>query len=304
MVVKYGLIHDYDERNRLIQIKTRKCIEYYYLTKSLLKKYSPYLSNGLYIVFRSSDNKEIHQGHACYDINSFIRIKNNSKRFQHVYYDIDEVKEGINEILNKEEYKLFLDLEFTMPPHKEDRNNIRRFESEIIQYGMCLINENNGVVDSSSGYILPRFKEDFNDRVSEFLNITKEYYFKHAKKYKTFYDNLKYFIDKYHPQIYVWGKNDRLFLNKSYSLHNLEPLTNNANFIDLMAMIKTFYGVHNDIGLFDTYFKLKGVDQKQSHDALDDAEMTSLVFIMFQEEMNKENPRMIQFDKNKHQRIV
>ena len=74
MQVIYGKIRSVDEKNRLISILIKNKIEYFYLSRTQMKKYNPYLSEGLYVYFRCTDHKKIHHHVTCYDITSFIKV--------------------------------------------------------------------------------------------------------------------------------------------------------------------------------------------------------------------------------------
>ena len=76
MQVIYGKIRSVDEKNRLISILIKNKIEYFYLSRTQMKKYNPYLSEGLYVYFRCTDHKKIHHHVTCYDITSFINLCN------------------------------------------------------------------------------------------------------------------------------------------------------------------------------------------------------------------------------------
>ena len=93
----------------------------------------------------------------------------------------------------------------------------------------------------------------------------------------------------FQPTIYVWGKNDYLMIDKSYKLHNVKPVTERKNFVNLMQIIKNYYGIKNDIGLYAA-FELLGAKPplvEQDHNALHDAAATLEVFHLFENEINK-----------------
>ena len=49
MQVIYGKIRTVDEDQRIISLLRNNKIEYFYLSRNQMKRYSPYLSSGLYV---------------------------------------------------------------------------------------------------------------------------------------------------------------------------------------------------------------------------------------------------------------
>ena len=98
---------------------------------------------------------------------------------------------------------------------------------------------------------------------------------------------MKAYLELYDPTIYVWGKNDILVLNASYQLHRLKPLAEREKFINLMQLMKNYLGQKSDIGLFNalSYFG-EEVGYLQTHNPLDDARVTRMVFHTFKNCVN------------------
>ena len=63
MQVIYGKIRTVDEDQRIISLLRNNKIEYFYLSRNQMKRYSPYLSAGLYVYFKCTKNKKKH--HPC-----------------------------------------------------------------------------------------------------------------------------------------------------------------------------------------------------------------------------------------------
>ena len=72
-------------------------------------------------------------------------------------------------------------------------------------------------------------------------------------------------------------------------MNKLNKIVDRKKFINLMQVIKNYYGIKTDIGLFNAYelFNSKA-PLEQEHNALTDALVTSEVFHLFLEELNKE----------------
>ena len=52
-------------------------------------------------------------------------------------------------------------------------------------------------------------------------------------------------------RVFVWGKNDQLELNKLNKLHKLNNYTKTMQFMDLLNLHKIYFGLKNDLGLFN-----------------------------------------------------
>ena len=74
MQVIYGKIRTVDEDQRIISLLRNNKIEYFYLSRNQMKRYSPYLSAGLYVYFRCTKNKKKHHHIYSYDVISFIKM--------------------------------------------------------------------------------------------------------------------------------------------------------------------------------------------------------------------------------------
>jgi sporulation inhibitor KapD len=294
-----GPIHEVDTESRLFQIKNDKKMEYYYLSRSQYKQFTPYLQKGLFVYFKASNQKVLHDGVMAYEIIHFMKIMRHTPLENIVYFDISTIKEGVSKLLDKDTYRLFLDLEFTMPPYTYVKG--QNFVAEIIEYGYVLEDANGNCVDTGNDYIRPDNKEGLNSRTFEFLNVDAKV-FDHAKKYIYFYQQLKNIFTLYQPMIYVWGKNDYLMMDKYYEIHNLKPLTERSNFINLMQVMKNYYGEKEDIGLYHAYslFTAKPLMEEQDHNALNDAIATSEIFALFKQEIiNKTHSNKISKKENK-----
>ena len=72
-------------------------------------------------------------------------------------------------------------------------------------------------------------------------------------------------------------------------MYGVKPVTERKNFVNLMQIIKNYYGIKNDIGLYAA-FELLGAKPplvEQDHNALHDAAATLEVFHLFENEINK-----------------
>ena len=286
MRLVYGTIRRVDEEKRIFEILNDKQVEMYYLTRSQYKKFKPYLDEGLVVHFTCKDNRVKQGGYMVYEVISFMKMLRHLPRKTITYYDISTIKQGVKKIFNKDGYRMFLDLEFTMPPHGYTHGG--GFVSEIIQYGLYLEDQDGKVVTTEWGMVKPKYEIGINSRTAEFLNIT-EAEIKHAEPYYKFYNKLCDLITFYQPTIYVWGRNDIIMLDNFYEQRSVKRLAERKQFVNLMQVIKNYYGIKADIGLFNAYeLFYKKAPSEQVHDALNDAIATADIFKLFQEELNKE----------------
>lgn len=285
MMMVYGTIRLVDEDYRMFTMKRKNQIEYFYLSRNQMKKYSAYLQKGLFVYVKVSEQKKLHHHHLCYDVIQFVKMIRRTKRKMISYYDIDTIQEGVVNLLNQEHNRMFLDLEFTMPPFSNEAH--QSFNAEIIQYGIYIENIDGEFLDCDSALVRPINKLGLNTRTFQFLHVNPSA-FRKAISYHDFYNNLKYFMETYNPVIYVWGKNDMLVIENSYVLHNVKPITKRKDYINLMQIMKNYYGIKYDIGLFKAVqlYDEKSKVEEQEHNALDDAYMTMKVFHMFKKDAN------------------
>ena len=280
-----GRIKAVYEDERIFELMYKKRIYYFHLTRSQMKKFQPYLQEGLYVFFKAYDEEKKYDRFICYDVINFIKLVRHAGRRTIVYYDIQTIKEGVKKLLKKDGYRLFIDLEFTMPPFNYVSGE-KTFYSEIVQYGMYLEDSNGNIIDSAEGLLRPTCEQGISDRMIEFLKISKTKLEK-APYYSTFYKTLNDFMMMYQPTIYVWGKNDYLMIDKSYKLHNVKPITERKHFVNLMQIIKNYYGIKNDIGLYAAFDLLgcKPPLEVQDHNALHDAQATLEIYHLFEKDI-------------------
>ena len=278
-----GRIRNVNLEERTFEILKRNKIEYFYLTRSQLQKFKNYLQVGFFVQLEYSEIKEKKGNVLAYPVIGFIKLISITRNKRTVYFDMETIKSGVQHVLNKPGYKMFIDLEFTMPPYTPNGE----FESEIVEYGFIIEDEQGIVVHEATSLVQINDKNGVSDRTLDFLNLTIDD-FENAAPMKEFYDTLKEAIDEYDPVIMVWGTNDIQMLNSFYEMNHFKSLTNRASFINLMQLMKNYFGLKSDVGLFKAleYFD-KTFDKVQSHDALTDALITSQVYNYFKRYANK-----------------
>ena len=95
---------------------------------------------------------------------------------------------------------------------------------------------------------------------------------------------------EYNPKIYAWGRSDILAIEQSFSINKVKALDVRERHINLMQVMKNYYNLKDEIGLFQTYEEMsKNSLNPQQHDALEDAMITREIYCMFKQQINKEN---------------
>lgn len=287
----YGKLHGMDEKKRIIAIKDKQKIRFYYMAKAMFQNFMLYFKDGIYIFMTVDQTKRKYRGLTVQNVENIEKLISPHGKHPKIYYDISMIKSSIRKIVHEKKPHLFLDFEMSMPPFR----NYQNFVSEIIQVGMVLTNEHNEIIETHRMYIKPILSKEISDRTQKFLHITQSD-IDSGVEYKQFHDTLKQIQMKYRPQIYVWGQNDQIELRKMGQIHNLPDLTKNTQIIDLLKLHKTYFGLKNDLGLFNAYKTYYQIDlSDQMHDALEDAMMTKKVFDSFQEIVKESNHLTILF---------
>lgn len=273
-----GRIRDIDLENRVFEILKRNRILYFYLTRSQIKKFKAYLQPGLFVELEYTKEPKV-RGHVkAYDVIGFTKLIGIEKMKRTIYFDMDTIKRGVVKVLNRSGNKMFIDLEFTMPPYEYHGGT---YPSEIVQFGFTIENDFGEIILEESQLVKISHPDGLSDRTKDFLKIDDSD-LKNAVQPIEFYNILKDVLEKYNPIIMVWGKNDICMLDKFYEQNNFLPLTKRASFINLMQLVKNYFGLKSDVGLFNavSYFN-EQFEMEQVHDALDDALVTSMVYHQF-----------------------
>ncbi len=285
-----GKIRKIHTDERIFEMLVKDKIEFFYLSRSQMKKFNMYLQNGLFVYFTYKDEPVIKGKFKAYEIINFTKMIYIKGHRRTVYFDIDTIKKGVASVLNRNTNKMFLDMEFTMPSY--DFNNEKPFVTEIIQYGILIENADGQVILSESSLVKPKDPSGLNARTFNFLNLEKEDFNK-AITNKTFYKRLKKYMEEYDPVIYVWGKNDIITLDAFYKLHGFDAVTSRKNFVNLMQLMKNYLGQKSDIGLFNALTLLDPTfNDSQDHDALEDASVTCMIYHLFKKRVNDEIDRI------------
>ena len=275
----YGKVHYLDRKERLLSLVVNGNMQYYHLTNKYMKDFKTYLYKLPFVCFEASEEYGMHANIKCREIEYFIKIFLPTKHRNNIYYDLSEIKKEVKDLLNQEHNRLFLDLEWSFAGPK-------RGVSEIIQYGMVLEDKDGKVILEDSSFVKPMHNTIINKATLRFLDIDEEA-FDDACSYIEFYQLMEKIIKEYDPKILAWGRNDWISIEKSFTLNHLHPLDIRNRYMNLMQIIKNYYNYKNEMGLFVTYSQMANVEMdKQSHDALEDAQVEREIFHMFKKILN------------------
>ncbi|MDD4212203.1 MAG: hypothetical protein PHY42_02250 [Bacilli bacterium] len=277
----YGKVTSIDRYHRTISIIIRNQKKYFHLTNRMMQDFRQYLQQSPYVCMDVTSSRIPVNGIKAYEVNHFIKIIVPRITDYKVYFNMESIQQEIRTLINKPYYKLFLDLEFSLP------GTGGKPTSEIVQYGMILEDPEGKVVLEEASLLRP-----FNDKalnVRTLLFLSRIYSdFENAPSYIEFYQSLERCIRDYNVKIIAWGKNDILAMQKSFKTNHLQPLDLRNRYMNLMQVIKNYFSYKQEKGLFTTYQEYKNIPSLiQSHDALEDAQIMREIYHMFQDEINQ-----------------
>ena len=284
----HGKVMEILPKERVAKLKTLTQVYYLYFQRKDFKEFGPYFFDHPYIFVEVAEERKRIQNFMAYQVIMFTRIVQPqnyifTKRSK-VFFDFYDNKREIKKLINKAQYNLFIDLEFTMPPIYQTMKTM----TEIIQYGLVLTDPNGKVIMEKSALVKPSRPYNLNKNTLKFLSLNRED-FDDAISYYEFYDLLKDIIEKYKPKTYVWGNNDIIVLEQSFVYNKIKPINVRKNHINLMTLIKNYYNEKTEKGLFQTYEEMtKTKLGTQKHDAFEDAFITKEIFEMFKTRVNED----------------
>lgn len=279
-----GLIYNIDLDNRIFSIKQNKRLLYFYLSNGLMRKFKKYLFEGILVSFVYEEEAIIKHNILLHQVNFFKEIDSVYKFGMVKHYSKRRISKELREFVNKLDNLMFIDLEMSMPGYNASKD----FLIELIQASYIITDKEFNAITKTNLHILPTVNKFLTDRCVEFLNITyDELQFK-GVPFMNFYKQFREDITKYNPTIIIFGKNDKLFLEKAYKTNDVPTLSSYTRFVNLSQLLKNYYELSQDPGLFKSYELLYNKKlPTQKHDAFEDAYYTYLVFKKFREELNK-----------------
>lgn len=278
-----GLIHMIELDHKIIGIRQYKKILFFYFQNSQMNVFKRYLYIGNWIDLEFDDTKIVRRGQYDAYLISFVnRLEAVGIHDHIIYYDKADISNSLYKFLNNLGNTMFLDLEMTMPSYKFKGKG---FKTEVIQAGYILYDSFGEEISRYSNYIEPVIIKTLSKRAEDFLGITEEEFKEKCISYIDFYNDFSKVLDTYNPAIVVYGRNDTIVLNDSYSIHNVESLKDKTRFVNLCQLIKTHYELRNDPGLFKLFQIYYDNDDAQVHDAFNDSYVTAKVFEAFREDI-------------------
>lgn len=276
-----GRIKSIDEEKRIVLVEYKGYIYALYFQRALMLHVSRYLQVHRFIQVVVNSETRVMQGIKIYTVDYVKKIMQIRYRKNIVYYDEKTIKSGTKDLLNQLGHKLFLDLEMSMHPYKKDPT----FVQEIIQVGYILVDQEGQVLERYDQIVQPTIHKRLSRRTLKFLNLTQEDV-DQGISFPEFYQHFSKIIDKYDPAIIVWGKNDYLALREGYQVNNLPTLKHQTRYINLLKIIKNYFHLKNDVGLFNALELFHGQALDQAHNAYEDAYATMQIFHQFLKVVN------------------
>lgn len=278
-----GSIYKVDIKSKLIAIKTFNRLNYFYFQNSQLQVFKRYLYKGIYINLEYDEEKVFKKNNVnAYIINYVNEIFSMNIYRKIKYYDKEVIEGTLSKFLNSLGNTMFLDLEMTMPSYGFHGQG---FKTEIVQAGYMLVDSNGNEIACYNNYIKPTINKELSNRTLKFLNIDHTTFYSKAISYQQFYEDFKEILDIYHPAIIVWGKNDSKALSDSYIYNKVKSLEKNTRFVNICKIIKNYYNLRNEPGLFKLYQIYYKNFENQLHDAFDDSLVTKDVFKAFKDDV-------------------
>lgn len=282
----YGMIYDVDIQYRIIGIKGCKKVTYYYFQASMFHLIKRYLYKGVFIHFFYDEAKSyVKNRREAFLITEVECLFSAPKYLEEPFYYKPVINATLKDFLDSIDNALFVDFELTMPSYNSKG---QPFQAEIIQSGLVMVDKNYNEIYKKNMFIRPVINPELNNRTLKFLQYDKTNFENNAIPYYEFYKEFKSVLDEYKPTILVYGKNDILNLEKSFQIHNLFSLKNQMRIVNLNKVIRNFYNLKNDPGLFKLYEIYTSSGLLQIHDALDDASITKEVFRLFYDDVKNE----------------
>ncbi len=278
-----GMIHMIELNNKIIGIKSYKHIKFFYFQNGQMSTFKKYLYQDNWIDLEYNPKNIIRKGqYLAYKIDYIFKIEAPGIFDKIVYYDKNLISKSLSLFLDSLDNTMFLDLEMTMPSFNFKGKD---YKTEIVQAGLEVCDKEFNVLYKYSNYIMPKYSKTLSDRATDFLKITNEEFKTKAIPYDTFYNEFNQILSNYNPVIITYGKNDQIVLNNSYEINVVPSLSRKTRFVNLCQLIKSYYELKNDPGLFKLYGIYYEFESDQLHDALTDSIVTKKVFEAFKKDI-------------------
>lgn len=185
---------------------------------------------------------------------------------------------------------LFIDFEFTMPEHQ---NQKRSFFPEIIEVGVVAVNQKE-ITHQYSTFVQPNFFPILSRRCKNFLKIEQKQV-DEGITFKQLLLKLNELDEGKDSTIITWGNMDMKVLKQSCEKHQVSfPFKGEE--IDLSMEYKKFFGNQNQTGLWKAVEEYGKSGTGKHHRALDDALTTFNIYQLIEKDksyLDKHEPTTI-----------
>lgn len=284
----HGKVIETIPKDRIVILECGKKHLYLYFQRKDFREFGPYFFDKPYLFLEVSDEKKIFRNFGVYEVIQFDRVVEpsyyNKAKERRIYFDMKTIRNGVRELINKPHNKMFIDLEFTMPAYYQTMPHVQ----EILQYGIIIEDKDGKIIFEECKLVKPSKPYLLNSRTLNFLSH-KRSDFDNACSYKDFYEMLKTCMRLYKPKVYAWGRSDISIIEQSFKINKVKPLDIRKHHINLMQVIKNYYNLKDEMGLFQTYEEMSKKEMEpQQHDAFEDAYLTREIFRMFKDIVNQD----------------
>lgn len=278
----YGLVKKCTPKYRMLLLESEnKLLSYFSLTKGQFKSYLQSINKEktVYVSLTYDiENYKQYSNYISYKVSSLDKVQSiTNKEIVDLYINVSS-KDYIKSVLSKDRYKMFIDFEFTMPNIGKQKSN---FKIEIIQAGIVVLDSLDKIVYEYSNYI--KTKNEVTQRCMRFLDLDEEV-LKDSISQDTFYKDFKEIISIYNPIAFTWGGSDDTELLDFFKINKYKPIKIES--YDLSELIKRYYDLPENIGLFRALKIFKDIAVLQAHHALTDAAVTKEVYDAFKKDIS------------------
>ncbi len=277
MALKQGKIIAVNRELRTVIIANKTRQYHAVCQRAVFNRYLRFLTPGMFVIVKLRTERRLRKNKPSFTITDFLTIVKPSPR-RRVLFSQRNLRSETAQFINTLNSTMFLDLEMSMHPYRVDKS----FTQEIIQVGYVL-SVNDEIIERYRAFIRPKRHKTLTKRTLKFLDLTQKDV-DEGITFEAFYNHFKAVLKRYNPAVIVWGSNDKSALKDAAHIHGFKPL--DIRFVNLLKLHKNVFRLKDDLGLAKAV-KLYGnhVDS-QKHDALEDAEMTRLVFNGFKATLN------------------
>lgn len=177
---------------------------------------------------------------------------------------------------------VIMDLEWNQPVSKKSHPYLDigdRMANEIIQIGAYRVSESLEITDSFCTYVKPNYYKKLNSVVKRLTNIDKE----EVRAGLDFSEAIAQFR-AWCPEeftLFTWGSDDVGVMKQNLEFYGVDP-SFIQKWYDLQVVFSTVYlkeRTQKSLSFAMEYFQIGEQEEKQLHDALDDAYYTARIFL-------------------------